>query len=120
MDRQYFEPIDRIDLDNMEDGSEIFWEKASYIYEDQITETIKNGKLKKITKTVFKGIKYEPFRTKLSKYHHRSISGMEACLIMDPNGEYPYTPNWQDDWIYACSDSIGTMWRRKSEPDNNI
>lgn len=120
MDSKYFEPIDNRDIDNMEDGSEIFWEKASYIFEDQTTETIKNGKLKKTKKSVFKGIKYEAFRTKLSKYHHRSISGMEACLIMDPNGEYPYIPSWQSEWIYACSDSIGTMWRRKSEPDNNI
>ena len=113
MDKEKFEPIGTLQLEEMADGSEIFWEKKIDIFEDQNKEILKNGKIKKIKQRIFKGFKYEVYRTKLSKFHHKTVSGYLPCLVEDPNGEFPYPTPWADNWTYAGNGVFYTMWRRR-------
>ena len=47
-----------------------------------------------------------------------TVSGMAACLVAEPNSEFPYPVPWQFDkdrdeyWIYAYYAGY-QLWRRK-------
>lgn len=114
MDATKFERIHYRDLEEMEEGSEVFWVRSHMIFEPERTR-LPNGKTKKVDR--FKGIVEDVFRTKLVKNHHRTVSGWEHCLILDPNSEYPYMDAWsgaaEGSWVYAWGGGNVDMYRRK-------
>lgn len=114
MDGEKWEEISSKDLKDMPDGSEIIWERKYDIWEDVTVNVLVKGKLKEKKEKRLKGFRYEAFRTILSKYHHKTVSGYLPCLVSAPNGEFPYMTPWQGDWIYAGNSSINQMWRRKN------
>ena len=116
MDEDKWERVSSLDLEEMEDGSEIIWEKKIDIWE-KIKVPCGDGKTKKQSRLT--GFRYESFRTILSKRHHLTVSGYLPCLVSSPNAEFPYFVPWQSDWTYAGNGSHYQMWRRKEGPDEN-
>lgn len=118
MDRNEFRQINYRDIEALPDGAEIFWVRVHMIFED---EKVKDARGRTKTIPHYKGMSEEVFRTKLVKNHHRSISGMEHCLFLDPNPDYPYMNAWsgaaEGRWTYAQSGSMVEMWVRKTEED---
>ena len=113
MEREKWEQVSITDLDKLEDGTEIIWERKIPIYEDFKKEIITKGKKKIKKEQRFKGFKYEPFRTVLSKYHHKTVSGYLPCLVSAPDGEFPWLTPWQSDWIYAGNGTFYQMYVRR-------
>lgn len=99
----------QVNCHDLPDGSEVFWIKYVYIWEDIYKTVYKKGKpvQKLIKQGRLKEIKHEPYRCKLVKNHHMTVSGPASCLVGDPNPEYPYMVPWALDWIYATSDGCG-------------
>ena len=87
-----------LELSELEDGIELFWIPQKIIYGPKKVRTI-TGKMK--TQQVITEIQYPVYRCKLSKYHHKTVSGYLPCLVEDPSPEYPNLVPWASDWIYA-------------------
>lgn len=110
-----FKQLTPLEISNLSDGSEIFWIKRVYIWEDTFKTVYKKGQKvqKRIKDGRLKSIKYEPYRCKLVKNHHMTVSGPATCLVADPNTEYPYMVPWAGDWIYAMNSGDSYMAVRK-------
>ena len=114
MDSELYEQISTRDLNDMPDGAEIIWEKKIDIYEEVSVTCLVKGKPKEKKEKRLKGFRYEAYRTILSKYHHKTVSGYLPCLVAAPNFEFPYMTPWQGDWIYAGNSVFSQMWRKKA------
>ena len=103
-----------INLNDIPDGSVVFWVKHVYVWEDTFKTVFKKGKKlqQRIKDGRLKEIKYEYYRCRLDKHHHKTVSGDAICLVSEPNADYPYMVPWQGDWIYAAcgSDSHISIW----------
>lgn len=117
MDKEKWRQISTIDLDQLEDGTEIIWERRFYTYEEVKKETMVKGKKKIKKEQRITGFRYEAYRTILSKYHHKTVSGYFPCLVSAPDGEFPYMTPWLDDWIYAFNGAFEQMYVRRKEND---
>lgn len=115
MDKEKWTPVFMYDINDLPDGTEIIWEKKIDVYEEKKIPTTSKGKtkMKKVKRLV--GFRYEPYRTILSKYHHKTVSGYLPCLVEAPNSEFPYLTPWQSDWNYAGNGTFIQMWRRKDD-----
>lgn len=93
------------ELEDMSDHSELFWIKERCIYRDKVEI---NHKGKEVRKKNFylDHVEYYPYRVRLEKYHHRSVSGYYPCIVADPNAEYPYMVPWADEWIYLYENEV--------------
>lgn len=120
MDNANWRQISYGDLDELEDGTEIIWEKQLDVWETVKVKKVVKGKLKEVKEQRLKGVKYEPYRTILSKYHHKTVSGYIYCLVEAPNGEFPYPTPWASDWTYAMCGAFSKMYVRRKEDHDQM
>ena len=117
MDSAKWRQINYGDLDELEDGTEIIWEKQLDIWETVKVKKVVKGKLKEVKEQRLTGVRYEPYRTILSKYHHKTVSGYIYCLVEAPDGDFPYPTPWSSDWIYAMCGAFSRLYVRRKEDD---
>lgn len=115
MDPNVWKIVNFIDMEDLEDGSEIIWERRIPIYDKVKKPYTKKGKLCYKRVEVLTGFKYEPYRTRLSKFHHKTVSGYIPCLVADPSPEFPYPVPWLDDWIYAYGGANESLYIRREK-----